>query len=219
MWRSAGSTIVRPSPEIATAWPTPCVFSFQSVSLLTGSSSPGVSWSPLDATELLMARGEAPSVSAVATAAGVSRPTVYAHFPEREQLVEAVVERTVSRIAIAIASAEPQDGAALDALRRLVRAGWVELGRHGAIGQSAARELSSDAMHRSHHAALATLHQLLERGRGDGAFRTDLPPRLLVMGALALIHTTADAVRQGVLVADEAGAAVERLIVEMWRRA
>jgi TetR/AcrR family transcriptional regulator, mexCD-oprJ operon repressor len=172
----------------------------------------------LDAAERLMARGEAPSVSAVATEAGVSRPTVYAHFPQREQLVEAVVERTVSRVTTAITSAEPDQGAPLEALRRLLGAGWVELGRHRAIGHAAARELSAEAMHRSHHAALLMLHQLLERGRADGSFRTDLPPELLVMAALALIHTTADATRQGVLDARVAGAAAEQLVVEMWRR-
>lgn len=172
----------------------------------------------LDATERLMARGEAPSVSAVATEAGVSRPTVYAHFHDRQQLVEAVVERTVSRVTAAIASAEPGVGASVDALRRLVAASWAELGRHGVIGQAAARELSAEAMHRSHHSALAMLHQLLERGRADGSFRIDLPAGLLVSAALALIHTTADATRQGVLDANVAGATAEQLIVELWQR-
>lgn len=171
----------------------------------------------LDAAERLMARGQTPSVSAVATEAGVSRPTVYAHFPERLQLVEAVVERTVSRVTTAITSAEPEAGAALDALRRLLAASWAELGRHGAIGQAAARELTAEAMHRSHHSAMAMLQQLLERGRADGSFRADLPAALLVCAAIALIHTTSDASRQGVLDAEAAGRTVEQLIVEMWQ--
>lgn len=170
----------------------------------------------LAAAERLMARGEAPSVSAVAAEARVSRPTVYAHFPERQQLVEAVVERTVSRVTSAIASAEPGNGAAAQALRRLVRASWSQLSRHQTIGQSAARELSAEAMHRSHHAAIQMLHQLLERGQREGAFRTDVPAELLVSAALALIHTTADAARHDVLAADAADETAERLISELW---
>ena len=61
----------------------------------------------LDAAERLLARGDAPTISAVASAAGVSRPTVYAHFPDRRRIVEAVVERTVERAMKAIAAAEP----------------------------------------------------------------------------------------------------------------
>lgn len=71
-------------------------------------------------------------------------------------------------------------------------------------------------MHRSHHAALSMLHQLLERGQAEGAFRADLPAALLVGAALALIHTTADAARNGVLATDAAGQAAERLIGDLW---
>lgn len=170
----------------------------------------------LDAAERLLARGEVPSVSAVATEAGVSRPTVYAHFPDRPQLVEAVVERTVSQVTAAIASAEPGEGAAGDALARLIAASWVELGRHEAIGQAASRELSAEAMHRAHHAPLKMLHQLLERGRADGSFRTDIPAGLLVGAALALIHTTADATRNGALTDEVAGRTAQQLIGELW---
>jgi AcrR family transcriptional regulator len=170
----------------------------------------------LAAAERLLARGEAPSVSAVAAEAGVSRPTVYAHFPDRPQLVEAVVERTVSHVTAAIASAEPAEGAAVEALARLIAASWAELGRHEAIGRAASRELSAEAMHRAHHAPLKVLHQLLERGQADGSFRTDIPAELLVSAALALIHTTADATRHGALTDDAAGRAAQQLTGELW---
>lgn len=81
----------------------------------------------------------------------------------------------------------------------------------------AAAELSAEAMHRSHHAALTMLHQLLARGQADGSFRTDVPGPLLVNAALALIHTTADATRHRLLGADLAGAMAEQLIGELWR--
>jgi AcrR family transcriptional regulator len=171
----------------------------------------------LEAVERLMARGAAPTVSAVAAEARVSRPTVYAHFPDRLKLFEAVVERTVSQVIGAIASAQPADGPAAEALKRVVAASWAELSRHELIAQAAARELSAEALHRAHHAALAMLRELLERGQADGSFRSDLPVELLVSAALALIHTTADAARHGVLAPDAAGATVEQLISALWR--
>jgi AcrR family transcriptional regulator len=49
----------------------------------------------LDATEALLARNAPLSMSAVAADAGVSRPTLYAHFADRETLLTAVVARAV----------------------------------------------------------------------------------------------------------------------------
>src|SRR5260370_34828251 len=84
----------------------------------------------LDGAERVLQRGEQASVSAFAAEAGLSRPTVYAHFPDLERLLEALVERTVRRTMVALDSAEPDRGLAVDALRRLLDARWEELGRH-----------------------------------------------------------------------------------------
>lgn len=171
----------------------------------------------LDGAERLMRHGDAATISAVASEAGVSRPTVYAHFPDRRRLVEAVVQRTVERAMHAITAAEPEQGPALDALHRLIAASWEQLSRHEQIAGAAASELSTDAMHRSHYAAIDTLHRLLERGQSEAAFRTDLPAELLVTAALGLIHAVADATRGGVLDSNAAGAAADTLVTELWR--
>ena len=47
----------------------------------------------LDAAEELLSQAGPASMAAVAARAGVSRVTVYAHFPTWEALLEAVVER------------------------------------------------------------------------------------------------------------------------------
>ncbi|MGH2909381.1 MAG: TetR/AcrR family transcriptional regulator, partial [Solirubrobacteraceae bacterium] len=166
----------------------------------------------LDGAERLLSRGDAPSISAVAAEAGVSRPTVYAHFPDRRRLIEAVVERAVGIATEAIAAAEPEWGAALPALRRVIAASWEQLSRHEQIGQAAMSELSTAAIHRSHHAAIKALRRLAKRGRREGAFRTDLPTELLVTGALGLIHAIADGVRGGVLDPGDAGGAADTLV-------
>src|SRR5215831_3024124 len=63
----------------------------------------------LDAAEELVRQGQA-NISAVAALAGVSRVTVYAHFPTWQALLEAAVERAVRRIMAALESAHVNEG-------------------------------------------------------------------------------------------------------------
>ena len=95
----------------------------------------------LDGTERLLGRREQATIAAVAAEAGVSRPTVYAHFPDRERLLEALVERAVRNAMAAIESAEPDRGPAAEALQRLLAASWQELGRHEDIARASAAAL------------------------------------------------------------------------------
>jgi AcrR family transcriptional regulator len=166
----------------------------------------------LDGAERLLARREQPSISAVAKEAGLSRVTVYSHFADRPRLIEAVVERGVRRAMAAIDSADPGRGSPPEALRRLLEASWAEIGHNEQIGHASAAELSPEAMRRAHAAARATIRELAERGRREGAFRTDLPIDWLVTGCLALIHAAAEEVREGELDSD---AALEALSVSV----
>jgi TetR/AcrR family transcriptional repressor of mexJK operon len=62
------------------------------------------------ARDQFLARGfEGASVDAVVAAAGVSKPTVYAHFPTKEALLEAVVRAEVGRIGPSLAFAATGD--------------------------------------------------------------------------------------------------------------
>jgi AcrR family transcriptional regulator len=162
----------------------------------------------LDAAEQLLDRSAAVSIAAVAAQAGVSRVTVYAHFPSWEALLEAVVQRAVERGMAAITAADLASGPAPAALGRLLAAGWRELARNAAIAEAAARQLNGAAMTRSHQAAHQMVAELIDRGRDDGAFRTDVPTGWLVTSIFALLHAAADEVRAGRL--DRASA--ERLL-------
>lgn len=151
----------------------------------------------LDGAERLLARHESPTISAVATEAGVSRPTVYAHFPDRQRLLEALVARTVGRVMEAVDSAQPQCGPAPEAAARVIEASWEHLARHQDMAAASAAELSPDAMRRAHGAARDAILALVQRGRAEGAFRADLPVDWLVTATLALIHGAAEEVRAG----------------------
>lgn len=164
----------------------------------------------LDAAERLLQSRQEASISAVASEAGVSRVTVYSHFGDRRQLIEALAQRAVHRATAALQSAEPERGPAMQALQRIIAAGWEEIGRHEAIADAAAAELSAHAMRRSHAAARKVIGQLVERGRAEGAFRTDVSGGWLVTSALALMHAAAEGVRAGEL---ESRAALDVLTV------
>src|SRR6516162_9483108 len=158
----------------------------------------------LDAAERLLGRGQQTSVSALASEAGLSRPTVYAHFPDRQRALEALVERTVRQAMAVLDAAEPERGPALAALQRLLATGWEEIGRHEAIGAASAGHLSAGAMRRTHESARAVIRRLVERGRREGAFRSDVPLGWLITSSLALIHAAAEEVRAGELDAQAA---------------
>jgi AcrR family transcriptional regulator len=151
----------------------------------------------LDAVEDLLERRGQVSISAVATQAGVSRVTVYAHFPTTEAMLEAVVQRAVGRSAAALEAARPDHGPPPEALQRLLAAGWRELDRNGAVAAAAATQLSPAALIRSHGLAHQRVLELVNRGRADGSFRTDLPAGWLVASIFALIHACADEARAG----------------------
>jgi AcrR family transcriptional regulator len=169
----------------------------------------------LDAAERLLARGKQTNISALATEAGLSRPTVYAHFPHRERVLEALVERTVRQAMAMLEAAEPERGPALAALQRLLATGWEEIGRHEAIGAASAGQLSAEEMRRAHESARAVIRRLLERGRREGAFRTDVPTGWLITSSLALIHAAAEELRAGELDAQQALDALTITVTEL----
>jgi AcrR family transcriptional regulator len=151
----------------------------------------------LDAAEdLLRSQGHV-NISAVATQAGVSRVTVYAHFPTWQALLEAAVERAVRRTMAALQSVRPDDGPPVEALDRMLAAAWQHLASYQAMAAAVAENLSPEAVTRTHQAAHQTIGTLLARGQADGSFRTDLPAAWLVTACIALIHACSDGVRAG----------------------
>jgi len=151
----------------------------------------------LDAAEDLIRLHGQTSISAVAAQAGVSRVTVYAHFPTWEALLEAAVERAVGRVMTALESLRPQDGPPVEALDRLVAGSWQHLARYQAMAAAVAELLSPEAVTRTHAAAHHAVGALLARGQADGSFRTDMPGGWLTEACIALVHTCADGVRAG----------------------
>lgn len=158
----------------------------------------------LDAAEALLGRGAPAGTSAVAAEAGVSRPTVYAHFPTRESLLEAVVERVVRRVTAALDAADLERGDPLEVLERLVAAAWSEIDRNRVVARAATEQLSPTVLLRTHAAMHGPVAALARRGQAEGEFRRDLPADWLVSSYFALMHACGEEVRAGRLEADAA---------------
>jgi TetR/AcrR family transcriptional repressor of mexCD-oprJ operon len=170
----------------------------------------------LDAADLLLGRGAQLTIAAVATEAGLSRVTVYSHFLNLNALLEAVVERAVTRTMALFDQADLENGPPLDALERLINLGWEELDRNRARVHAGLQQLGSTALTRAHQAAAARIRDVVERGRSDGSFRTDLPTDWLVKSWLALIHAAAEEVHAGTTDATSARALLTATIRELF---
>jgi TetR/AcrR family transcriptional regulator, mexCD-oprJ operon repressor len=157
----------------------------------------------LEAAEHLLERGVPVTVSAVAADSGVSRVTVYAHFPTRQQLLEALVKRHIRAVAAELDRAGLDTAPPTDALDRLLAGAWRTLDRHRAVAQAAAEQLRGHVLQEVHESALGVVRRLVDRGQTEGCFRTDLPAAWLTASVYGLFHTAAEEVRAGRL---EAGA-------------
>jgi TetR/AcrR family transcriptional repressor of mexCD-oprJ operon len=149
----------------------------------------------LDATERLLERRTTLSMAAVAAEAGVSRPTLYAHFKSLSQVVEAAVDRAVHASLAAVEEAEPAVGPADAALDRMITIAWGRLAQEDALARAAAEHLPTERVHRAHAPLMTYTRALVERGRRDGVFRTDLPAEWLVTTFYALVHGADDHAR------------------------
>jgi TetR/AcrR family transcriptional regulator, mexCD-oprJ operon repressor len=105
----------------------------------------------------------------------------------------------------ALQSVRPDGGPPAEALDRMLAAAWQHLASYQAMAAAVAEFLSPEAVIRTHQAAHQTIGALLERGRADGSFRTDLPAGWLVTACITLIHAYSDQVRAAQIDPDDAG--------------
>lgn len=145
------------------------------------------------------------SMSAVARVADLSRVTIHAHFPTREDLVAAVVHRTVSIASALLTEAALDEGPAPEALARLLRSSWGVLSRYRSLHAVASSVLSPARLQDQHEPLVGPLLDLISRGQAEGDFRADLPQDWLLATILNLMHLAAEQVQAGQLEPQQAG--------------
>ncbi|MBB4661134.1 TetR/AcrR family transcriptional regulator [Conexibacter arvalis] len=168
------------------------------------------------AVELLGRRPDA-SMSEIASAAGLTRQTVYAHYASREALLTAVAERARGQALAAIDAAAPAEGPPAEALERLIAAWWETVARHARVLGTLAGAYPSDAAVRELHAPIVErLERLARRGQRAGDFDRDLPAGWMAAAFLGLMHASAEQVAVGGVDAADAGRALARAVPRAW---
>ncbi|MCX3059180.1 TetR/AcrR family transcriptional regulator [Streptomyces beihaiensis] len=144
-------------------------------------------------------------LSAVAAAAGVTRPTVYAHFPSRERLLQAVTERLTEESVAAMDAVDLDTGPAAEALIRMLDAGSRVTARHpGLVRLIAAQPVAAEADHARHSPVADRIRRAVLRGRQAGEFDDRLPVDWVVSATIALGHAASEERETGRLTAPAA---------------
>jgi len=155
-------------------------------------------------------------VEAIATTAGVTRQTVYAHFPSRGELLAAVLDRITEEAVAAMDAADLDDGPAAEALVRLIEAGRRTSGRYPALLRKiTSLPASPDADERRHSPVAERLERVIRRGKETGEFDDRLPTGWLVAVTVKLGHASGEEVDSGRMSADKAADALHTTLLRV----
>jgi AcrR family transcriptional regulator len=150
----------------------------------------------LEAAIRSLARDPDVSIADIATAAGVGRITLYGHFKNRAELIEAVLLRALDEADVTLGQVD-LSGDPVDALVRLTHSSWELVDRLRGVMFAARHELPAKRIRTAHDRVMGHLAALVEHGQSDGTFRTDLPAPWLVTTAVSLMHAAAEDVDSG----------------------
>ena len=135
------------------------------------------------------------SLADIARAAGLGRVTLYGHFSSREELLSALLRRSMQRVEEQLSSVD-LSGATWEALDALVASSWRVLDELSALRGVVERAMPGE-LDDSHDQARARVEALLTRGRGDGSFRTDQSLDWQLACYFSILHGAASELRGG----------------------
>ncbi len=150
----------------------------------------------LDAALACLTTNPDASVGDIARAAGVGRVTLYGHFNSRAELVDSAFARTVER-ADEVLDAVDLTGDPHHALAQLINSTWQLVDQLRMLLVAAQRALPQERIRELHDRPMQRVRSLIERGRSEGVFRTDLPASWMVATFYSVLHGAADEITAG----------------------
>jgi TetR/AcrR family transcriptional regulator len=148
------------------------------------------------AADLFAERGlDGTKTEDIAAATGIPKATLYYYFEGKEQVLTYIFGVVLDAVGRAVASAIEGPGDAPERMRRLLKAHIRVYGDYPRASQALQFDLGRaarfpDVVERSNSAFIEPVTTLILEGVSEGAFRTDLQPRLTAVGILGLINTS-----------------------------
>ncbi|WP_194911818.1 TetR/AcrR family transcriptional regulator [Catenulispora rubra] len=158
----------------------------------------------LTAARVVLGRQPDAGMEEIAATAGVTRQTVYAHFPSRDALLATVVQTAAAEYAALLDDADLDTAPPAEALARFLAAGWEFMHRYPLLLTAAASSVPRPTSDDPHDVVPPRLERIIERGQEGGEFDAALPATWLAAAVLGLHHTAAAQVAGGQLSAEEA---------------
>lgn len=173
----------------------------------------------IDTALKLYGQETAVSMSAIAKAAGISRVTLYGHFPSRTELAKAVVTKAVAETVAAMEEID-FDGTSADvALESLLRTQWHMFNRNRNLRENVSDDVAPQWLRRHHDPIFDRLDSILERGQQAGVFRAEIPRSWMVTVMYSLIHAAYDEISAGRLASEQVpGLLVDSLLAVLRTR-
>jgi AcrR family transcriptional regulator len=164
----------------------------------------------LAATAELIAADPGVSMERVAAAAGVSRATLYHHFSSRDALLDALTDASIREVTAALRAARPEEGAAPEAMERVLLAAWEVIGNYRGLIIVNPQRLPRPVLRARLEPVLAPLRTLIGRGQDAGDFDPELSVEWLIGTVTDLIHAASRQVSAGTMTPDAAERALLR---------
>jgi AcrR family transcriptional regulator len=167
----------------------------------------------LDAAIRTLAGQPDASMDEIARAAGVSRQTVYSHFPSRDALIDAVIERGTAEFTGLLDGVDLDQAPPVQALSRLLDTGWQIAARYPFLWLQPAVDSGKDADR--HAPVLDRMLDIVRRGQAAGDFDDTVPAHWLLSACLALGRATEDEVKAGRMTIEQATRAVHQGVLRL----
>lgn len=158
----------------------------------------------------LLTRKSTATMDEVAKAAGISRATLHRQFAGRDALVRALESLGIAECEAAVDSARLDEGAASDAVRRLVR-GIEPAAGLLAFLYTENQLFEGEEVDEGWSRIDARIAALFRRGQDNGEFRIDLTPTWLTEALFGLLASGAWVVQSGKVAAND----FHHMIVEL----
>ncbi|MEU0540993.1 TetR/AcrR family transcriptional regulator [Nocardia sp. NPDC005978] len=168
----------------------------------------------LDAALALLPDQPGAGMSAIAAAAGVSRQTIYAHFPSRDDLRVAVADRLAATTAAAMSDADLTAGSPTAALLRVLDISWRAFEANTPVMRNLGPVAPKDGYAR-HIPVTDHLLPLLRRGLDSGEFTCATTPEWLATAIVSVGAAAKQEVKTGRMTRPEAEAALRESVLRL----